>query len=234
MLEVTQLNVSYGKQKVLRDVSFSLQEREVVALIGSNAAGKSTTLRTLAGLKKADSGTIGFAGKDVSTLPTVERVQSGLVLVPEGRQIFPRLTVHENLLMGAYHRADRDDLDDDLERIFTMFPRLRERRVQRAGSMSGGEQQMLAIGRGLMSRPKVMLLDEPTLGLAPIIIEELGVIVRNLAKEGLAILLAEQNAMMALGCADRACILQSGSIVMDGDARQLSETPQVKQMYLGT
>lgn len=234
MLEVTQLNVSYGKQKVLRDVSFSLQEREVVALIGSNAAGKSTTLRTIAGLKKADSGGIGFGGKDVSELPTVERVQSGLVLVPEGRQIFPRLTVHENLLMGAYHRADRDHVDDDLERIFTMFPRLRERRVQRAGSMSGGEQQMLAIGRGLMSRPKVMLLDEPTLGLAPIIIEELGVIVRNLAREGLAILLAEQNAMMALGCADRACILQSGSIVMNGDARQLSETPEVKQMYLGT
>ncbi|TXH83343.1 MAG: ABC transporter ATP-binding protein [Rhizobium sp.] len=234
MLEVTQLNVSYGKQKVLRNVSFSLQEREVVALIGSNAAGKSTTLRTIAGLKKADSGGIGFGGKDVSELPTVERVQSGLVLVPEGRQIFPRLTVHENLLMGAYHRADRDHVDDDLERIFTMFPRLRERRVQRAGSMSGGEQQMLAIGRGLMSRPKVMLLDEPTLGLAPIIIEELGVIVRNLAREGLAILLAEQNAMMALGCADRACILQSGSIVMNGDARQLSETPEVKQMYLGT
>lgn len=234
MLEVTQLNVSYGKQKVLRNVSFSLQEREVVALIGSNAAGKSTTLRTIAGLKKADSGAISFGGKDVSELPTVERVQSGLVLVPEGRQIFPRLTVHENLLMGAYHRADRDHVDDDLERIFTMFPRLRERRVQRAGSMSGGEQQMLAIGRGLMSRPKVMLLDEPTLGLAPIIIEELGVIVRNLAREGLAILLAEQNAMMALGCADRACILQSGSIVMNGDARQLSETPEVKQMYLGT
>ena len=234
MLEVKQLNVSYGKQKVLRDVGFSLQEREVVALIGSNAAGKSTTLRTIAGLKKADSGTINFGGKEISSLPTVERVQSGLVLVPEGRQIFPRLTVHENLLMGAYHRADRDNLDDDLERIFAMFPRLKERRVQRAGSMSGGEQQMLAIGRGLMSRPKVMLLDEPTLGLAPIIIEELGTIVRNLAKEGLAILLAEQNAMMALGCADRACILQSGSIVMNGDAKQLSETTEVKQMYLGT
>lgn len=234
MLEIKQLNVSYGKQKVLRDVGFSLQEREVVALIGSNAAGKSTTLRTIAGLKKADSGTINFGGKEISSLPTVERVQSGLVLVPEGRQIFPRLTVHENLLMGAYHRADRDNLDDDLERIFAMFPRLKERRVQRAGSMSGGEQQMLAIGRGLMSRPKVMLLDEPTLGLAPIIIEELGTIVRNLAKEGLAILLAEQNAMMALGCADRACILQSGSIVMTGDAKQLSETTEVKQMYLGT
>ena len=234
MLDLKNLNVSYGKQKVLRDVSLSLREREVVALIGSNAAGKSTTLRTTAGLKKADSGTISFGGKDIAALSTVDRVQAGLVLVPEGRQIFPRLTVHENLLMGAYHRADRNDLDDDLERIFVMFPRLRERRVQRAGSMSGGEQQMLAIGRGLMSRPKVMLLDEPTLGLAPIIIEELGSIVRNLAREGLAILLAEQNAMMALSCADRAYILQSGSIVMSGDAKQLSETPEVKQMYLGT
>jgi len=234
MLDLKNLNVSYGKQKVLRDVSLSLREREVIALIGSNAAGKSTTLRTTAGLKKADSGTISFGGKDIAALSTVDRVQAGLVLVPEGRQIFPRLTVHENLLMGAYHRADRNDLDDDLERIFVMFPRLRERRVQRAGSMSGGEQQMLAIGRGLMSRPKVMLLDEPTLGLAPIIIEELGSIVRNLAREGLAILLAEQNAMMALSCADRAYILQSGSIVMSGDARKLSETPEVKQMYLGT
>lgn len=234
MLDLKNLNVSYGKQKVLRDVNLSLQEKEVVALIGSNAAGKSTTLRTIAGLKKAESGTIGFDGADVSALPTVQRVQSGLVLVPEGRQIFPRLTVHENLLMGAYHRADRNDLDGDLERIFMMFSRLKERRVQRAGSMSGGEQQMLAIGRGLMSRPKVMLLDEPTLGLAPIIIEELGSIIRNLAQEGLAIVLAEQNATMALGCADRAYILQSGSIVMKGDARQLSETAEVKQMYLGT
>ena len=234
MLDLKQINVSYGKQKVLRDVSLSLAHREVVALIGSNAAGKSTTLRTIAGLKMADSGIIGFEGEDISAKPTVERVQSGLVLVPEGRQIFPRLTVHDNLLMGAYHRADRNCLDGDLERIFAMFPRLKERRLQRAGSMSGGEQQMLAIGRGLMSRPKVMLLDEPTLGLAPIIIEELGAIVRNLAREGLAILLAEQNAMMALECADRAYILQSGSIVMKGDAKQLSETAEVKQMYLGT
>jgi len=234
MLDLANLDVSYGKQKVLRDVTLSLREREVVALIGSNAAGKSTTLRTTAGLKKAVSGTIRFGGKDISAMATVDRVQGGLVLVPEGRQIFPRLTVEENLLMGAYHRADRNHLDGDLERIFAMFPRLKERRNQRAGSMSGGEQQMLAIGRGLMSRPKVMLLDEPTLGLAPIIIDELSAIVRDLARDGLAILLAEQNAMMALGCADRAYILQSGAIVMSGDARQLSDTPEVKQMYLGT
>lgn len=233
MLDVSNLNVSYGKQRVLRDVAFRLEKGEVVTLIGSNAAGKSTTLRTLAGLKKSDSGSINFKGQDIVATSTVDRVKAGLVLVPEGRQIFPRLTVYENLLMGAYHRADRDDLDGDLERIFAMFPRLRERRDQRAGSMSGGEQQMLAIGRGLMSRPTLMLLDEPTLGLAPIIIEELGQIVRDLAREGLTILLAEQNAVMALGCADRAYVLQSGKIVTSGSAKDLSETAEVKQMYLG-
>lgn len=233
MLDVANLNVSYGKQKVLRSISFELAKGEVVTLIGSNAAGKSTTLRTLVGLKASDSGAISFEGRNISSLPTVDRVKAGLVLVPEGRQIFPRLSVNENLLMGAYHRADRDNVEDDLERIFVMFPRLRERRIQRAGSMSGGEQQMLAIGRGLMSRPKLMLLDEPTLGLAPIIIEELGQTVRNLAREGLTILLAEQNAVMALGCSDRAYVLQSGSIVTSGDAKQLAETTEVKQMYLG-
>ncbi len=233
MLDVSNLNVSYGKQKVLRNMAFRLDKGEVVTLIGSNAAGKSTTLRTLVGLKKSDSGSIKFDGRGIEALPTVDRVKAGLVLVPEGRQIFPRLTVHENLLMGAYHRDDRDDVDDDLERVFGMFPRLRERRIQRAGSMSGGEQQMLAIGRGLMSRPRLMLLDEPTLGLAPIIIEELGQIVRNLARDGLTILLAEQNAVMALGCADRAYVLQSGKIVTSGSAKELSETAEVKQMYLG-
>lgn len=233
MLDVSNLNVSYGKQKVLRDVAFRLDKGEVVTLIGSNAAGKSTTLRTLVGLKKPESGSITFDSRDVVASSTVDRVKAGLVLVPEGRQIFPRLTVYENLLMGAYHRADRDDTGDDLERIFVLFPRLRERRDQRAGSMSGGEQQMLAIGRGLMSRPTLMLLDEPTLGLAPIVIEELGQIVRNLARDGLTILLAEQNAVMALGCADRAYVLQSGKIVTSGNAKDLSETAEVKQMYLG-
>lgn len=233
MLEVADLNVSYGKHKVLRAVSFGLERGEVVALIGPNAAGKSTTLRTLAALKKANSGRITFEGSDVASKSTADRVRCGLVLVPEGRQIFPRSSVYENLLMGAYHRPDRDKVDGDIERIFSMFPRLRERSTQRAGSMSGGEQQMLAIGRGLMSRPKLMLLDEPTLGLAPIIIEELGQIIRKLASEGLTILLAEQNAAMALGCADRAYVLQSGSIVTSGQAKQLSETSEVKQMYLG-
>ncbi len=233
MLDVSDLNVSYGKQKVLRGISFELQQGEVVTLIGPNAAGKSTTLRTLAGLKRNDSGKIAFDGSDMASISTAERVKCGLVLVPEGRQIFPRMSVLENLLMGSYHRSDRDHVEGDIERIFSMFPRLRERSTQRAGSMSGGEQQMLAIGRGLMSRPKLMLLDEPTLGLAPIIIEELGRIIRELAKEGLAILLAEQNAVMALGCADRAYVLQSGNIVTSGHAKHLSQAPEVKQMYLG-
>ncbi|WLA81666.1 ABC transporter ATP-binding protein [Bradyrhizobium elkanii] len=232
MLDVSNLSVSYGKQKVIREVSFKLEKGEVVTLIGPNAAGKSTTLRTLAGLKTSDRGKIHLAGKDITESTTVDRVKAGLVLVPEGRQIFTKLSVQENLIIGAYHRADRDHAGADLERIFSMFPRLRERRDQKAGSMSGGEQQMLAIGRGLMSRPTLMLLDEPTLGLAPIIIEELGRIVRNLAHEGLTILLAEQNVMMALGCADRAYVLQSGRIVTSGHAKELSETTEVKQMYL--
>lgn len=185
----------------------------MVALIGPNAAGKSTTLRTLVGLKRQETGSIKFAEQEIGGRLTVDRVKSGLVLVPEGRQIFPRLTVQENLLMGAFHRSDRDHVDGEIEAVFAMFPRLKERRIQRAGSMSGGEQQMLAVGRGLMSKPKLMLLDEPTLGLAPIVIEELGNIVRTLASGGITILLAEQNAVMALGCADRAYVLQSGSIV---------------------
>jgi branched-chain amino acid transport system ATP-binding protein len=232
MLDVSNLCVSYGKQKVLTELAFSLEKGDVVTLIGPNAAGKSTTLRTLAGLKKPDRGSIQLAGKDITASATVDRVKAGLVLVPEGRQIFTRLSVQDNLIIGAYHRPDRDHVEDDLERVFSMFPRLRERRDQRAGSMSGGEQQMLAIGRGLMARPALMLLDEPTLGLAPIIIEELGRIVRNLARDGLTILLAEQNAVMALGCADRAYVLQSGRIVTSGSAKELSETTEVKQMYL--
>lgn len=233
MIDVLNIHVSYGKQKVLRDVTFQVNKGEVVALIGANAAGKSTTFRTLAGLKQTEAGSLHFQGKDITRSSTVDRVKSGLVLVPEGRQVFPRLSVIENLRMGAYHRKDRGDLGDDLERVFVMFPRLMERRDQRAGSMSGGEQQMLAIGRGLMARPSLMLLDEPTLGLAPIIIEELVQIVRGLAREGLTILLSEQNAAMALGCADRAYVLQSGQIVTSGSAHELAETDEIRQMYLG-
>ncbi len=233
MLEVSALNVFYGKQQVLRGVTLRIGAGEIVALIGPNAAGKSTTLRVLAGLKRAAEGTIVLAGRTIGAVSTAERVARGLVLVPEGRQIFPRFTVEDNLLMGAYARRDRDDSRPDIERIFTMFPRLRERREQRAGSMSGGEQQMLAIGRGLMSKPSLMLLDEPTLGLAPIIIDELMDTIRTLAAGGVTILLAEQNAAMALHCAHRAYVLDSGRIVLEGEAAALANAPEVKQLYLG-
>ena len=233
MLEVSALDVFYGKQQVLRGLTLRVGTGEIVALIGPNAAGKSTTLRVLAGLKRATEGTIALAGQRIGAVSTAERVARGLVLVPEGRQIFPRFTVEDNLLMGAYARRDRDDSRLDIERIFTMFPRLRERREQRAGSMSGGEQQLLAIGRGLMSKPSLMLLDEPTLGLAPIIIDELMETIRTLAAGGVTILLAEQNAAMALHCAHRAYVLNSGRIVLEGEAAALANAPEVKQLYLG-
>lgn len=233
MLEIGGLDAFYGKQQVLRSLTLRVDTGEVVALIGPNAAGKSTTLRVLSGLKRATTGSIALGGKPIATLSTSERVARGLVLVPEGRQIFPRFTVEDNLLMGAYARRDRDQCRSEMERVFAMFPRLRERRDQRAGSMSGGEQQMLAIGRGLMSKPSLMLLDEPTLGLAPIIIDELSDTIRTLAGNGVTILLAEQNAAMALDCANRAYVLESGRIVLEGEAAALSKAPEVKQLYLG-
>ncbi len=233
MLEVANLDAHYGKQQVLRSLSFTAKQGEIVAIIGPNAAGKSTTLRVLAGLKRATLGTVSLSGSPIVNLSTVDRVRRGLVLAPEGRQIFPGFSVEDNLLMGAFSRPDRDACRPDMERVFVMFPRLLERRLQKAGSMSGGEQQMLAIGRGLMSKPSLMLLDEPTLGLAPIIIDELSGTIRRLAGEGMTILLAEQNAAMALGCADRVYVIESGRIVLDGDAASLSDAPQVRQMYLG-
>ncbi|GAC1555147.1 MAG: ABC transporter ATP-binding protein [Beijerinckiaceae bacterium] len=233
VLEVGALDVFYGKQQVLRGLTLRIAAGEVVALIGPNAAGKSTTLRVLAGLKRATLGKIALAGQTITALSTAERVARGLVLVPEGRQIFSRFTVEDNLLMGAYARPDRDQCRPDIERVFAMFPQLRERREQTAGSMSGGEQQMLAIGRGLMSKPSLMLLDEPTLGLAPIVIDELSDTIRSLAAGGVTILLAEQNAAMALGCAHRAYVLDSGRIVLEGAAAALANAPEVKQLYLG-
>ncbi len=233
MLEVEQLNVHYGKQQVLHGIGLSVRPGEVIALIGPNAAGKSTTLRTVAGLKQPSTGGVRLMGRDIADLSVRRRLEEGLVLVPEGRQVFTRFTVQENLLMGAYHRADRADLEDDIARVFEMFPKLKERRSQKAGSMSGGEQQMLAIGRGLMSRPKVMLLDEPTLGLAPIVIDELARALQLLAKAGMAVVLAEQNASVALNCADRAYVLESGRIALQGAASELSQTERVREMYLG-
>ena len=233
MLELERVNVRYAKNHVLKDVSLRVAEGEVVSLIGSNAAGKTTTLRTVLGLKECASGTIRFAGEDITRLATHERVGRGLVLVPEGRQVFTKFTVVENLLMGAYHRADRDDAGKELEYVFGLFPRLGERRAQKAGSMSGGEQQMLAIARGLMAKPKCLLLDEPTLGLAPIIVEEIASTVARLAAGGMTILLAEQNVAIALDCATRAYVLESGNISLEGRSDQLRETDAIKSLYLG-
>ena len=233
MIEFDRVNVHYGKNHVLHDLKAKIGAGEEVALIGANAAGKTTTLRTALGLKNLSSGSLRFAGEDVSSLSTHERVGRGLILVPEGRQVFVKFTVAENLLMGAYHRSDRNKVQADLDDVYDLFPRLRERISQKAGSMSGGEQQMLAIGRGLMAKPKCLLLDEPTLGLAPIIVREILDILGKLAAKGMTILLAEQNAAMALDCASRAYVIESGHISLEGPSESLRESAAIKSLYLG-
>ena len=233
MLEFESLNVYYGKSHVLRGLSLKVLGGEVVSLIGANAAGKTTTLRTALGLKEAVSGSVRFGDADVNGLSTPERVRRGLVLVPEGRQVFTKFTVIENLLMGAYHRLDRNTAAKEMDEVFALFPRLAERRLQKAGSMSGGEQQMLAIGRGLMAKPKCLLLDEPTLGLAPIIVEEIARIIATLAAGGMTILLAEQNAAMALSCSSRAYVLESGAISVEGTTEALRQTDAIQDLFLG-
>jgi branched-chain amino acid transport system ATP-binding protein len=233
MLETSALTAHYGKNEVVSDASIVLNAGEVVALIGANAAGKTTTMRLIAGLKKATRGGITFGGQRVEQLPTRRRVNLGIILVPEGRQVFTHSTVNENLVMGAYHRLDRNHIDGDLDLAFAMFPRLAERRKQRAGSLSGGEQQMLAIARGLMGRPKCLLLDEPTLGLAPLIVDEISNTIRALARSGMPILLAEQNAAMALDVANRAYVLASGRIAAEGTPASLRDTSLIQQLYFG-
>ena len=233
MLEIAGIEVGYGKRPVLKGLALEVREGEVVSLVGANAAGKTTTLRAVMGLKELGGGAIRFAGHDLGRMATAERVRLGITLSPEGRQIFPKFTVLENLVMGGYHRKDRNRLETDIERVFALFPRLAERRHQKAGSMSGGEQQMLAIGRALIARPRCLLLDEPTLGLAPIVVEEIARTVRVLAGEGMTILLAEQNAAMALAVADRAYVLDSGRISLFGRAAELKDTQEVRRLYLG-
>ena len=233
MLDLEHVHCHYGKSHVLRDVSLRVEPGEIVSVIGPNAAGKTTTLRVIAGLKAPSAGAVRFDGVDISRLAPFERVRRGLVLVPEGRQIFPKFTVLDNLLMGAYQRADRGALEPDLAACYELFPRLRERRTQLGGSLSGGEQQMLAIARGLMSKPKYLLLDEPSLGLAPIVVAEIARTVRALAARGLTILLVEQNAAMALDLANRAYVLESGHVSLEGKAAELRETDVVKRLYLG-
>ena len=233
MLELSGVNVHYGKIHVLRDVTLRVETGEVAALIGPNAAGKTTTLRALVGLKDCASGMIRFGSEPIQRLSTPDRIRLGIALVPEGRQVFPRFSVVDNLRLGAFHRADRDRLDVDFETVFTLFPKLAERRHQKAGLMSGGEQQMLAIARGLMAKPRLLLLDEPTLGLAPIIVEEIELAISRLAREGMTILIAEQNAAMTMRVAHHVYVLKSGRISLEGTPAELTKSPEIQRLYLG-
>ena len=231
MLEVTNLNVYYDNIRALKDVSFSVEEGEIMTLIGANGAGKTTTLLTLSGLKKPQSGTIRFLGKDITKTTPQSRVAMGISQSPEGRRVFSGLTVLENLEMGAYLR--KDDFSGDMEKVFTYFPRLKERKKQTAGTLSGGEQQMLAMGRALMSRPKLMLLDEPSMGLSPLLVSEIFEIIRRLNDNGTTILLVEQNAALALKICHRAAVMETGRIVLAGTGEELSRSPEVQKAYLG-
>jgi branched-chain amino acid transport system ATP-binding protein len=233
VLELQDVHTYYGAIHALRGVSLSVEEGEIVTLIGANGAGKSTTLRTISGLLRPRSGEIRLRGERIDGLRPHEIVQRGVCQSPEGRRVFGRMTVQENLEMGAFSRTDRDSLQGDFERVFELFPRLLERRSQRAGTLSGGEQQMLAIGRALMSAPKVMLLDEPSMGLAPILVEQIFEIIQTINKQGTTVLLVEQNALMALRIARRGYILQTGEIVLTADADSLRQDEGVRKAYLG-
>lgn len=233
MLRISNLNVFYGVIQALHDVSLEVKQGEIVTLIGSNGAGKSTTLMTLSGIIVPASGTIEFEGRNLKEVTAHERVSLGLVQSPEGRRIFSTLTVAENLDLGAYARRDKANVKNEFNEVFEMFPRLKERRSQAAGTLSGGEQQMLAIGRALMSKPKLLLLDEPSLGLAPLLVKEIFSNLKRIRERGVTVLLVEQNAHMALEVADRAYVLETGRIVMEGNAKEIADNPRVKEAYLG-
>jgi branched-chain amino acid transport system ATP-binding protein len=233
LLKVDNLEVCYGVISALQDVSLEIDSGEIVTLIGSNGAGKTTLLRTISGLLQQARGTVTFDGHDVSTLRADEIVRFGMSHVPEGRQIFPALTVRENLLLGAYQQKSKDHIRADIDRCHTLFPVLAERRDQKAGTLSGGEQQMLAIGRALMARPKLLLLDEPSLGLAPLIVRKIFQIIREINAAGTTVFLVEQNAHMALSIAHRAYVLQTGRVIKSDKASKLLEDPDVKKAYLG-
>jgi branched-chain amino acid transport system ATP-binding protein len=232
-LEVSGLEVAYGKIIALRGASLTVGQGEIVTLIGANGAGKSTTVRTLAGLHRPVAGRVVFDGKETTGQPPEEIVRRGLILAPEGRRIFPRMTVHENLIMGAYTRRDNAGIKSDIERAFSLFPKLQERAKQLAGTLSGGEQQMLAIGRALMARPKLLMLDEPSLGLAPILVETIFSIVREINGQGTTVLLVEQNAFKALEIAHRGYVLETGNIVKTGTGKELLASEDVQKAYLG-
>jgi len=233
LLELKDVHTYYGAIHALRGVTMHVDEGEIVTLIGSNGAGKSTTLRTISGLLRPREGSIHLGGKRIDGHRPHEVVELGVCQSPEGRRVFPRMSVQENLEMGAFARKDRSGIPADFDRVFELFPRLRERRTQRGGTLSGGEQQMLAIGRALMAAPKVLLLDEPSMGLSPILVEQIFDIVVNINRQGTTVLLVEQNALMALNVAKRGYILQTGEIVLTGDAEKLRADPAVRKAYLG-
>jgi branched-chain amino acid transport system ATP-binding protein len=233
MLELRDVHTYYGNIHALKGISFTVEDGEVVTLIGANGAGKSTTLRTIQGLNRPRSGTVVLNGIALEKMPTDKIVAQGVSQAPEGRQIFPRMSVLENLEMGAYQRNDKDGIQKDLARVFELFPRLKERIKQAGGTLSGGEQQMLAMARAMMARPKVLMLDEPSMGLAPILVEQIFEIIKEINEQGSTILLVEQNAMMALSVANRGYVLETGNIVLSGTAEELKNNKQVQDTYLG-
>ena len=233
MLEIKNMNVSYGAIHAIHDVSLEVNDGEIVSLIGANGAGKTTILRTITGLQHADSGDIIYNGTDLRKIDPAKIISLGMAHVPEGRHVFTRMTVMENLLMCAFMRKDKDNLQKDMARVFESFPRLSERARQLAGTLSGGEQQMLAMGRAMMSNPKILLMDEPSMGLSPILVKEIFSIIKECHQMGITILLVEQNAKMALNIADRAYVLENGSISMTGNAKDLLNDERVKKAYLG-
>jgi branched-chain amino acid transport system ATP-binding protein len=233
LLRAQEVHSYYGNIHALQGINLEVFEGEIVTLLGANGAGKTTTLRTISGLMHPRSGTITFDGGDITTVPAHRLVRRGVGHAPEGRRIFSRMTVLENLQMGAYTRGNKDELGADFERVFALFPRLRERTSQAGGTLSGGEQQMLAIGRALMTHPKLLLLDEPSMGLAPILVEQIFQVIRDIHAQGTTVLVVEQNALMALGIAHRGYILQTGRIVLEDTAANLRQNPEVQKAYLG-
>lgn len=233
MLEIKDLKVSYGMIQAIKGISFEVNKGEVIALIGANGAGKTTILHTITGLLSADSGSVTYEGKDITRMPGHKIVSMGIAHVPEGRRVFANMTVLQNLKLGAYTRKDKAEIAETLEMVYTRFPRLKERKNQLSGTLSGGEQQMLAMGRALMSHPQIILMDEPSMGLSPIFVNEIFDIIEEVSKSGTTVLLVEQNAKKALSIADRAYVLETGNIVLDGKASELLDNDSIKKAYLG-
>jgi branched-chain amino acid transport system ATP-binding protein len=233
LLEITDLWCHYGGAEVLKGISLSLPEGRIITIIGANGAGKTTTLRAISGLKRPTSGTITFRDERIDPLSPQEVVRRGIIQVPEGRQLFPYMSVIENLRVGAYLQKDKAQVQEKLDNVFAHFPRLKERRKQKANTLSGGEQQMLAIGRALMANPQLLLLDEPSLGLSPMMVSEIGKIVRDINERGISVILVEQNARLALGVADDAYVLETGSVVLAGQAKELASSDHIRKAYLG-